>query len=114
MNNTGYIFVENSNTRITLLKPGWYQIHLSTELNGLDPGIHYYLRMLKDHSLEMYIYHFDTLTSTNDLYIDTFGFVYSDGTNYIEIGARCDSATTNAFGIGSNNLNQFSIEFIST
>ncbi len=115
MNNTAYISVSNANTRITLLKSGWYRIHLSTELIYLDSGLHYYLRLLKDHSIDMYIYHFDTLTSTPPgKYFDSSAFVYSNGTNYIEIGATCGNPTVNGFGIYSSaSMNQFSIEFVS-
>ena len=42
MNDTAYVSVSNANTRITLLKPGWYRIHLSTELNSLDSKLHEY------------------------------------------------------------------------
>jgi len=115
MNDTAYVSVSNANTRITLLQSGWYRIHLSTELNSLDSGLHYYLRLLKDHSIDMYLYHFDTMTSTPPgEYIESSAFVYSDGTNYIEIGVACGNPTVNSFSIsGSSNMNQFSIEFVS-
>lgn len=116
MNNTGYISVSNTNTRITLLKPGWYRIHLSTELINLDSGLHYYLRFLKDHSIDMYLYHFDTMTSVPPAkFIDSSAFVYSDGTNFVEIGATCGSPTVNGFDISSSaSMNQLLIEFVST
>ncbi len=115
MNNTGYISVSNSNTRITLLKSGWYRIHLSTQLDGLDSGLHYYLRLIKDDINDNYLYHFETITSTPiEHYIDSYKFVYSDGTSYIEIGAKCGGETVNAFGISIPIHNQFSIEFVST
>ncbi|KKM21430.1 hypothetical protein LCGC14_1635480 [marine sediment metagenome] len=114
MNDTAYIFVSNANTRITLLKPGWYRIHLSTELNSLDSGLHYYLKLLKDHSIDMYLYHFDTMTSVPPgEFIDSSAFVYSDGTNYIEIGASCSNPTVSFVISSSASMNQFSIEFVS-
>lgn len=117
MNNTGYLFVENSNTKITLLIPGWYRIHLAVELNSLDTGLHYYVRLLKDHITDEVFYHIDhnTLLPAEDIYyLESSMFVYSDGTNYIEVKGTVGSPTINGFGIGSSANNRFSIEFVST
>jgi len=115
LNNTDYISVSNNNTRITLLKTGWYRIQLSMFLNYLDPDTQYYIKLLKDGLTEGHIHFYETETSSTAssyYYIDSSEFVYSDGTNYIEINGF--SYTDNSFSIGSDIYNQFKIEYIAT
>ncbi len=87
LSNTDYIAVSNTNTRITLLKPGWYRIHLSVLLWYISPNFLYQTQILKDGANEFAL---DLLVtgSTVDSYwhnFDSSAFVYSDGTNYIEL-----------------------------
>ena len=92
LNNTDYISVSNTNTRIALLKSGWYQIHISALLGGISPSSNYWVRLLKDGAIESYLDFYST--SSNDSswhYIDLSAFVYSNGTNYIEINGYSSS-----------------------
>ncbi|MFX1596735.1 MAG: hypothetical protein ACFFBK_11805, partial [Promethearchaeota archaeon] len=79
--------VSNTNTRITLLKSGWYQIHLSVLLAGISPSSIYKLRILKDGVTESFLDFYQTAVTIDSNYhsIDSSAFVYSNGTNYIEI-----------------------------
>jgi len=113
LNNTDYISISNTNTRITLLKAGWYRIHFSVFLNYLNPSTQYYMALLKDGVNIGYIHFYETPSSGSSYhYIDSSEFVYSDGTNYIEINGY--SYTDNDFSIGSDIYNQFKIEYIAT
>ena len=55
LSNTDYISVSNSNTRITLLKSGWYRIHLSVLLEGMSPATWYYIILYKNGVIESYL-----------------------------------------------------------
>ena len=113
MNNTDYISVSNTNTRITLLKSGWYRIHLSVLLRFLDPNMQYYIILMKDGVSESFILYYDAPSIVFSYYhVDSSVFVYSDGTNYIEINGV--SYNDNAFSIGVDLYNQFKIEYIAT
>ena len=113
-NDSDYVSVSLSNTRITLLKPGWYRIHFTVLLGDIDPAEHYYIRLLKNHTIDEYLFSVWTTSTATSVYkIDTSALVYSDGMNYIEIGAS--SSPQDTFGIsGTNHENGLSIEFIST
>ncbi len=110
LNNTDYISVSNTNTRITLLKSGWYRIHLSVLLSSISPSSYYRVRLLKDGAIESYL-DFLATSSTIDSswhYINSYTFVFSDGTNYIEIEASStyDSTPSN------DDYNQLTIEYV--
>ena len=47
LNDTDYISVSNTNTNnnVTLLKSGWYRIHLSVLLLGIDPSSTYWIML---------------------------------------------------------------------
>ncbi|KKL78175.1 hypothetical protein LCGC14_2027460 [marine sediment metagenome] len=117
-NNSVYISVSNNNTRITLLKPGWYRIHLSALLNGLEPSNgfsqRYFIALLKDNSLIEYLYSLWTPSGSKGFNnVDSSTLVNSDGANYIEI--RGTSSPQDDFNIYStDSFNRFSIEFVST
>jgi len=117
-NNSDYISVSNTNTRITLLKPGWYRIHLSVLLDGIEPNIgpdlRYFIGLLKDHTFVEYLYSlWTTSAATQYQYLESSTLVYSDGTNYIEI--RGTTSPQDDFNIYNNDIyNQFSIDFVST
>ncbi|MFX0001358.1 MAG: hypothetical protein ACFE9Q_14380 [Candidatus Hodarchaeota archaeon] len=111
LNNTDYISVSNTNTRITLLKSGWYQIHLSVLLAGISPSSTYRVRILKDGVTESFFDFYQTAVTIDSNYhsIDSSTFVYSNGTNYIEING--DSADD--FSVPANDLyNQLTIRFV--
>ncbi len=114
LNNTDYISVSNTNTRIALLKSGWYRIHISVLLSGIDPSNSSKLILLKDGATESYLDYY--VTSTDDsswYYIDLSAFVYSDGINYIEINERY--SYTDDFSPSTNDMyNRFIIEYIAT
>ncbi len=87
LNNTDYIAVSNTNTRITLLKSGWYRIHISVllwKLNSTDTV--FKTMMLKDGVPEFAFNRLQTGFTDDSywLHFDSSAFVYSNGTNYIE------------------------------
>ena len=112
LNNTEYISVSNTNTRITLLKSGWYRIHISVLLGGISPSSSYRLELLKDGTIESYLDFYAT-SSTNDSswhYIDSSAFVYSNGTNFIEIN---EYSSSDDFAPSTNDMyHQFTIKYI--
>ncbi len=111
-NDTDYISVSNTNTRITLLQPGWYRIHISVLLGNIDPSSSYWVRLLKDDNIELFLDRHDT--SSADVIpwysVDSSAFVYSDGTNYIELNgwSNSDAFYSNA----GNDFNQLTIEYV--
>ena len=112
LNNTDYISVSNTNTRITLLKSGWYRIHISALLGGISPSSSYSVRLLKDGAILSYLDYY--ATSSTDYsswhYIDLSAFVYSDGINYIEIN---DYSSSGDFSPSTNDMyNQLTIEYV--
>ena len=112
LNNTDYISVSNTNTRIKLLKSGWYRIHLSVLLVGMSPDRSYRMRILKDGAIEFDLDFYETALTLVSIYhtIDSSAFVYSDGTNFIEIRGYSSS---DDFSVPPNDLNnQLTIEFV--
>ena len=114
LNNTNYISVSNTNTRITLLKPGWYRIHLTVLLVSMNPSNLYFIVLLKDGADEFVFDTYETSLAMNSGYhsIDSSAFVYSNGTNYLEI--RGTSAFGDDFNVPISNelYNQLTIEFV--
>ena len=109
LNNTDYISVSNNNTRITLLKSGWYRIHLSVLLSGLGPSNIYLITILKDGTIEFQLERYETGTSSVGYYnIYSSAFVYSNGTNYIEINGK---GTAN-FYVPLDLYSQLTIEYV--
>jgi len=110
LSNTDYISVSNTNTRITLLKSGWYRIHLSVILAGISPSSIYVITIFKDGAVEFYLHRYETLaTSVAWFYnIDSSAFVYSNGTNYIEISG----SSNDDFQFSIDLYNQLSIEYV--
>ena len=111
--NTDHTSVSNTNTRITLLKSGWYQIHLSVLLIDIDTSNIYAIRLLKDGDYEFFLDYYETSLAMNSPYrsIDSSAFVYSNGTNYIEINGY--SAFGDDFSVSPSDVyNQLTIEFV--
>ncbi len=109
---TDYISISNANTRIALLKSGWYRIHLSVLLTGIDPTYYYWIIILKDGAAVIYldVLYPGVVDSSTVRMIDSSSFVYSDGTNYIEIyGTSNDD-----FWPSLNRNNQLTIEYVAT
>ncbi|KKM85536.1 hypothetical protein LCGC14_1288030 [marine sediment metagenome] len=115
LSNTDYISVSNTNTRITLLEPGWYRINLNLLLLGIDISNHYYLIWLYvDGAYEFLLDRHQTSTTfvSSLHYIDSSAFIYSNGTNYIELNGYSNN---DDFDItGNHYYNQFMIEYITT
>ena len=109
LNNIDFISVSNTNTRITLLKSGWYRIHLSVLLAGLGPSNIYLITIFKDGAIEFQLERYETGTSSVGYYnIYSSAFVYSNGTNYIEINGL---ATAN-FYVPLDLYSQLTIEYV--
>ena len=110
LSNTDYISVSNTNTRITLLKSGWYRIHLSVMLSDIGPSSIYVITIYKNGVIELFLDRYETL-STNVAWfynIDSSAFVYSNGTNYIEISG----SSNNDFQFSIDLYNQLTIEYV--
>ena len=112
LNNTDYISVSNTNTRITLLTSGWYRIHLSALLSGISPSRVYSISLFKDGAMESYLDYFGTLAASVFSYhnIDSSVLVYSNGANYIEI----NGFSSDDFQIYVDIFNQLTIEYVAT
>jgi len=111
LSNTDYISVSNTNTRITLLKSGWYQIHISTILGGMAPDTQYSITILKNGAIEFYLDFIDTTSSGGGWYyhIDSSVFVYSNGTNYIEFNGK---SLDDFYALEVPTYNQLTIEYV--
>jgi hypothetical protein len=112
--NTDYILVSNTNTRITLLKSGWYRIHLSMVLMDINPASIYAIKLLKDGITVFFFDYYETSLAMNSQYhsVDSFAFVYSNGTNYIEINGESLLGDNNFFVHTDDLFNQLTIEFV--
>ncbi len=109
--NSDYISISNINTRITLLTAGWYRIHIATYLFELSPPDDYSIEIYKNGNNEFILYTFATVTGDpNYFYVDSSAFIYSDGTDYIEISGQSsgDSFLPETGGAS----NRFSIEYV--
>ena len=114
LSNPNYVFVSHSNTRITLLKPGWYRIHISMLLDDINPASIYSIKLLKDGIPEFSLDYYETSLAMNSQYhsVDSFAFVYSNGTNYIEINGESLLGDNNFFVHTDDLYNQLTIEFV--
>ena len=112
LNNTDYISVSNINTRVTLLKSGWYRIHISVLLGYMAANDVYRVYLLKDGAIEFTLDRFVTSSTIDSVwhYIDSSGFVYSDGTNYIELNGY--SIFNDFSPTVSLDYNQLTIEYV--
>ncbi len=112
MNNTDYISVSNTNTRITLLKSGWYRIHLSVILGSIGSNSRYWVSILKDNVTEFYFDRFETGATVGSTwhYLESSAFVYSNSTNSIEL--RGWSNTDDFYSNGNSLFNQLTIEYV--
>ena len=106
--NSYYINAFSPITRIYLVTAGWYRIHLSTLLYNLDPGNYYSIEIFKNGINSFVLYIFDINSGDPDnFYVDSSAFIYSDGTDYIEINGKTGS---DDFYPISNN--RFTIEYV--
>ncbi len=111
LSNPDYISVSNNNTRITLLTSGWYRIHLSVLLGGINLSSIYMITIFKDGAIEKHLDLYATSANSSvwNHHIDSSAFVYSNGTNYIEI----TGISTKDFHVAVNNIfNQLTIEYV--
>ena len=108
VNNTEYFSVSNSNTRITIIKSGWYKIHLSAILNGISDG----------HAYSMGFYKNDDIYGYSSYLIGDLQYIYMDGTVFIECNAT-DYIEINAYSVIDDfdvytipNYNHLTIEYV--
>ena len=113
VSNTDYILVSNNDTRITLLKAGWYRIHLSVLLQNISPSLLYKISILKDGPTEFVLYRLVTGTTVvSDQHFDSSGFVYSNGTNYLEFNGYSNGDNDfEPYIDAAHDYNQLSIEY---
>jgi hypothetical protein len=111
INNSDYFSVSNNNTRITLLKPGWYRIHLSMELWSIDANQTYLIIILKNGVQEFYLLYHKASATPEPAYVsfDSSAFLYSNGTDYFEIRGY---GFGDPFFVGGQIYNQLTIEFV--
>ena len=114
LTNPEYISVSNGNTRITLLQSGWYRIHLSVALTNHFGSSFYWIYLLKDGVEDENFDAYSTSSYTPPLrHIDSSVFIYSNGTNYIEV----NPVTTAAGGLvlwSTEVHHQFIIEYVAS
>ncbi len=112
LSDTDYISVSNNNTRITLLKSGWYRIHLSVLLVNIDPSNGYLITIIKNGATEFYLDNYGTpaIGAVSFYDVDSFAFVHSNGTNYIEISGYSNDGFWPSIAL----YNQLTIEFVVT
>ena len=89
-NDTTYINTTNSNTRIHLIKAGWYKIQIRVLLSSISGGISYYLALLKNDIQIAYLDYWHPSSTSDATYYAMQGteYVLSDGDDYIEINVR--------------------------
>ena len=108
-NNTEYLNVSNSNTRITILKSGWYKIHLSAILgNDIADGHAYSMRLYKNSVT--YSYPSYVIGDLFYIYMDGTVFIECNATDFIEINAY--SATDDFDIYPVVNYNHLTIEYV--
>ena len=110
MNDSNYISISNTNTRITLLKSGWYRLHISMVLKSIDALGYYWIRLYKNSALEGSMDFHETSANPESSFhvIDSSAFVYSNGTDYFEFVGYAIGDTD--FSLDLNALNQLTIE----
>ena len=65
--NSDYIAISNNNTRITLLKLGWYRIQLTMILSSIDASQMYWINILKNGVvIFILLYHETSATPESD------------------------------------------------
>ncbi|HEA70934.1 hypothetical protein LCGC14_2796180 [marine sediment metagenome] len=113
LNNTDYISISNNNTRITLLKTGWYRIHLNVLLSNIGASETYWTEVYIDGTYEFSLDRHQTsaILDSSDHYIDSSGFIFSDGTTYFEI---CVYTVSDDVYVYLDQFNQFKIEYLAT
>ena len=107
-NNTEYLSVSNSNTRITINKTGWYKIHLSAILGGIADGHAYSMRLYKNsaiYSLPSYV-----IGDLFYIYMDGAVFIECNATDYIEISAYSVLDDFDVYSVAD--YNHLTIEYV--
>ena len=112
LTNSEYISVSNGNTRITLLRSGWYRIHLSIVFTNFFGSSFYITSLLKDGVVDENFDAISTSTYTPPVHcIDSSVFVYSDGTNFIEVN-QVGTAVGGLIIFGTEEYSQFIVEYV--
>ena len=112
VSNPEYISTSNGGTRITLLKEGWYRVHLCVLLLSINPTSTYWTKIYKDGDFHLYLDRYGTSSTVDSMWysINSYAFVYSNSTNYIEINPY--SSTDDFYVSTLQSFNQFSIEYV--
>ena len=111
-NDSSYITVTRTGTRLTLIKAGWYRIQITMYLMNLNSPISYLIDIKKNGNYDFTMISYRVPSSIITSYqLQTSGYVLSDGDDYIEM--RVHSDPSDAFYLYEYApLNQFSIEFV--
>ena len=109
-----YISVSNNNTRITLMKQGWYRIQISVLLYDLDVARSYRIDILKNGTILFYLDFIVTEIGYEPSYYNVHaeGYVLSDGNDYIEINGLSTGDPFYPYAIDQKH-NQLVLEFVS-
>ena len=80
---------------------------------GLTANMNYYIRLRRDGEIESRLYYYATPSGFNSAYdtLDSSMFVYSNGSNYIEINGYSDGDDFYPYTY-SDTYNQLTIEYI--
>ncbi len=106
--NSEYISLSNSNTRITILKSGWYRIHLSALLSSIIDGSAYSMRLQKnDEEHSRYSYY---IANGVYLHMDGIALIECTATDYIELNGY--SAMDDFVVSFSDDYNRLTIEYV--
>lgn len=111
--NPEYLSVSNSNTRINIVKSGWYRIHISGVLSGLTNNAVYTIRFYRN----------DVLIATDPYLVanaESYTYNHIAGTvliectagDYINLNAYSQTDDNNDFNAYTNVYNQLSIEYL--
>ena len=106
--NSEYLSLSNSNTRITILKSGWYRIHLSALLSSILNGVAYSMRLQKNDELHSrYSYY---IANGVYLHMDGIALIECNATDYIELNGF--SAMDDFVVSTSDDYNRLTIEYV--
>ncbi len=99
-------------TRTYLVTAGWYRIHLSTDLVELSPSHSYTIEIYKNGINEFILYSFVTTVAGDPthFYVDSAAFIYSDGTDFIEISGESNGDDFKPETGGASS--RFTIEYV--
>ena len=113
-NDTAYINTSNSDTRIHLMKAGWYKIQITVLISSIAADTSYYLLLFKNEVGIFYLdyWHPSTTWDANYYAMHGTGYVLSDGDDFVEINAHSSPTDTFFIYTVGQEYNQLVIEYL--